>query len=203
LALSTVYALLGDELWQRVSALFGRAALGVADGAADWRLRSMDADVSRSQEMFEELLARRRALEAQVQALEEQRADLADHLRQDDELLQAVLQVLAGKANFADAGVSRPEAERDAVEVLRRVQARRAGLRECEAALAHLSRARDALDRKVADARAALQHRADDLRRRQVSFSGRQAYSQGLEAARKLEDAERDWDYQAPSLPNP
>jgi len=203
LVLGSAYASLGNELFLRAGLVINRAAESLSAAATTLRLRSLSSEVHESCLAFEELRGHRDVLDEQACALEARQLELSLALRQEEVALQIVLGLLSDKGTAGEPPFSRAEIERDAAELLRRVQIHCTGLREYETTLSQLAQARDVLDRKLAAADGSLRQHYGDLERQQANFTGQQAYSKALDAARRLEIGTRTWDRQPTLALNP
>jgi chromosome segregation ATPase len=199
LVFGTAYALLDNDLFLRAGLVLDRAARSLSAASTELRLRSLSSKMQESWSAFEELRGHRDVLDVQIRELEARQLNLALCLRQEEDTLQTVLALLSNKGTAGEPQFSRPEIERDAAELLWRVEIRRTELREYEATLSRLTEAREVLDRKLSGAHGSLCQQCGKLEREQVDFTGRQAYSQALDAARRVETATRNWERQ-PSL---
>jgi uncharacterized protein YukE len=180
-----MYALFGDELFARLGTVFDRTSRRLEGAAEDYRSRSEAARLNQSRKTFEELLACRAALASQVKSLREHRAAVAARLDQDKSLLRRV--VAAREATGTPpAEVSRDMVERDAADVLRRVEAYEDELARCDAELRRLTEGLDRLDRNVDQARLALQQQSDELDRRNAGVAGTRAYRDGVDLANQI-----------------
>jgi hypothetical protein len=196
LVLGLACALFGNGLFRGAGDLVGRTTRSVSKAWTAYRLQTRANELRRSGEALEELLNCRRTLDEQVCALEDKRAEVVTRLEQSEDLLQTILAVMAQEPSTAAERSRRLAVERDAAVVLGRVQAFRSELQESQTLLDQMAEARVALHRKIVDARYSLRQRTDRLQFDEVSFSGWQAYTRGLEAVRRLEDAERDGERQ-------
>lgn len=185
------YLLLGNAVFHKAAALLDRAAGQITDNARTFHLRLWSQEVEQSSAAFEELLACQENLEDQIQALQTKRSHLAAQCLHDSALLRTILVLLADEAPSVD-GFMRADVERDAADVLQRVQARRAELEECEALLSRLAAARANLSRKVSAGESALRQQAEALRSEQVLHAGQRAYSRGLDLARRIGAGEKE-----------
>lgn len=180
-----MYALFGDELFARLGTAFDQTGRRLAEAADEYRSRSETVRLSQSRKTFEELLACRETLAAQVKSLREHRAAVATRLDQDKSLLRRVVATREPTAT-PRAEVSQEVVERDAADVLRRVQAHEDELAKCDAELRRLTEVLDRLDRNVDQARLALQQQSDELDRRTAGAAGTRAYRDGVDLANQI-----------------
>jgi hypothetical protein len=180
----STYALFGDQLVNRVAVLFDRAGRRVGETSEDIRIRTETERLDRSRKTFEELVACRESLAQQVKALGEHRAAVASRLNQDSDLLRRVLAARSkGEGNRA---AGREVVDRDAADVLSRVQSSETELAKCDAELRRLAEALDGLDRSVDRSRLVLQQQADELERRRVGAATGRAHREGLDLANQI-----------------
>src|SRR5439155_21171575 len=129
------YAMLGDELFRRIGAQIDRAGHRISDVTTNLRLVTAANNLDSSTGSFEELLGYRETLNQQIRSVQEQRANGTVRLREDNHLLQCILDVLRGKVDTADGDLPRAVVEQDAAAVVGRVQAHQSEIDKCNSLL--------------------------------------------------------------------
>lgn len=184
---AAVYLFVDDTMLHKLGALLDRSGRRVAEATTDVRLSAAGDQLDKAQKSYEELVACREALQAQVTGVDGQRAAIAARLQQDRAGLQRMSVVLTS-AGSAPAPAA---AEQDASSLVRAVQADQAELEQCEATLRRLTEDLARLDREVDRARRALQHQSDGLDRQKAEAAGRKAYRDALDRAEAIAPAGR------------